>query len=217
MDLFEAYPELRTQEHDDIQGKSLRLIGLSALASDTSHYYFEFSKPKMWGTSNGIKVVGVGPARVLPTSQRPLYAALITYIRRHWRCDGEIAPTSDVLVMNTEHELSHIQVEEGNFPFLVMLTAPRLGGSVMPDALAQVVYHLEITRSRSTHRTNLLRVQREHLTDFLDHDVWELRALKEAGWAEVRLHEPLPDNSKARPVLGLRALKPILDAGLYHV
>jgi len=100
-------------------------------------------------------------------------------------------------------------------PHLFVLTPPRLGGGEVPDALVQALYLLPARRvGPSPDSTSLLRVNRSALADFLSVGAWPVRDVLAQPWVELLAAETPPDDALLQPVLALRALRSLMEAGV---
>ena len=212
MDLFEIYPQLEQTRASVLRGRTLRLISLSGIVYDERAFYFELGDQRLWGRLPGGGVtIGVGAAKVQPDSTRPPYHSLIRYLRKQWRCDVNVFPTTTACVLDESKRITVLEDVDAAVPYLFILTAPRLGGGEMPDALAQAVYLMPVRRWSHNVRINLAKIDRERLGNFLEPRDWDLGELQSQPWAEIQSIKPLPDNARLRPILALRGLQHLLQ------
>ncbi len=213
MDLFAAFPELVERDLAVLHGRSLRLIALSGIVFDDDAFYFELGAERFWGhLPDGRAVVGVGGARARPDAAdgvHPWHAGVTRALRNDWRCAVEVFSAGHAHVQGEDgacHRLDDVPLA---WPYLFILTSPRLGGGDdVPDALAQAVYLLRLRRWRhAPRRVNLLRIARAALDEFLAPPDWSLDALLACPWSDVLWVHSLPDTALLRPVLALRALQ----------
>jgi hypothetical protein len=223
MNLFDVYPQLDREQTRVLKDRALRLIALSGLVYDEQAFYFELGDSRFWGhLPDGGVVIGVGAAKVQPDATHPPHRALIRHLRQQWQCDVDLFPAGHTYVLGEDKQVTVLHDVEAAMPYVLILTAPQLGGSEMPDALVQALYLLPLRRWRGkagvpTTSRALLQIQREALDRFLEPEDWALDALLEQPWAT--LHNalvgttPLPDAARLRPVLVLRGLQDLLRAG----
>lgn len=216
MDLFQAYPQLAETESPALRGRLLRLISVAGFVYDETSYYFELGQSRFWGRlASGGASIGVGTAKVQPDGSFPLHHGLIRHIRKAWRFEAVLHPASYAYVLDESgrtHVVSDVTVST---PHFFVLTPPRLGGGEVPDALVQAVYLLPARRvGPSPDAVSLLRVDRSALTDFLSVDVWRVRDALAQPWAELLTADTLPDDAYLQPVLALRGLRRMVEAGV---
>ncbi len=217
MDLFDAYPALRDLSHPVVEGRSLRLIALAALAYDREGYYFALSEPRYWIQRAGETAIGLGGLQTRPDA-RPPFQTLSRHLRQVWRSRVELPPAEHLYLLWPEDEevvpLEGVR-ERWGLPHLLLLTPPRLGGEPMPDALVQAVYFLRLRRPPHAARP-LLKVAHEALPTFLSRvEPWPVAELRAAPWATLLGADRLPDDGKLRPILALRALQRLHHAALF--
>ncbi len=217
MDLFAAFPALRSLEHSAITGRALRLIVLAALPYDGEGYYFALSEPRYWlrraeGTS-----IGVGGLQVRPDA-RPPFRTIARHLRRAWRVKVDLPPLPWLYLLwpeDAEAVATATLPDRLGLPHLLLLTPPRLGGEPLPDALVQAAYFVRLRRPPVPNRP-LLYVRHEALPTFLSATrPWPLATLQQLPWAELRGAVSLPPDGLLRPVLVLRALQRLHHAGLF--
>lgn len=214
MNLFEIYPQLEQTHASILHGRSLRLISLSGIVYDDRAFYFELGARRLWGRLPGGRVaIGVGAPKVQPDGANPPHRPLVRYVRKQWRCDVDVFPTTFACVLGEDRQVIILEDVDVATPYLFILTAPRLGGGEMPDALAQAVHLLPVRRWRTTARLNLVKIDREALAGFLEPKDWDLRVLQAQPWAEIQSLRPLPENARLRPILALRGLQSLLQNG----
>ncbi len=217
MDFFEAYPALQALSHPALEGRSLRLIALAALAYDREGYYFALSEPRYWIRRDGETAIGVGGLQTRPDA-RPPFRTLSRHLREIWHSRVDLPPTPHLYLLWPEDEeivsLEGVR-ERWGLPHLLLLTPPRLGGEPMPDALVQAVYFLRLHRPPHPARP-LLKVEHEALPAFLARaEPWPVTELLAAPWATLLGAEQLPKDGKLRPILALRALQRLHHAALF--
>ncbi len=215
LDLFEVYPQLAEWENEALHHRSLRLIAIAGFVYDEESFYFELGQPRHWGRlPDGGVSIGVSAPKVQPDSVFPPYRALVRHLVQAWRWQVDLFPAGHSYVLD---ELGGVHVLAGtdaHLPYLFLLTPPRLGGADVPDALVQAVYLLPIRRVRRSMETGgLLRVERAALRDFLAPDQWLMHDIVERPWAEVLRSGPLPEGAYLKPVLALRGLRSLIEAG----
>lgn len=219
MDLFELFPILKNRSDAFSAQRSLRLISLSGIVYDDDAFYFELGKREFWGRSvEGHPVIGVGAAKIRADATRAPLPALRRHLRQTWRCDVHLMPAGHAYVLDLEEQIEVLSDLAPGLPYLFILTPPRLGGGPeVPDALVQAVYLLPLNRWRgggfSRLKVPLLRVSRAALTDFLEHKIWPLTELRAQPWTEFYASDEMPDTALVRPVLALRGLQDLAQAG----
>jgi hypothetical protein len=214
MDLYEAFPSLINVQHSSLFKRDLRLISLSGFVYDDDALYFEISPDKYWGRlSQGNSAIGIRLPKVNPDGMHPPYKALMQYLREVWSCDTNLYPPGYALIMDENDQVSLLP--DVNSPFMLQMTRPRLGGSIVPDALVQVAFLLPVKRfnwqSARTH-VDLVRISRDRFDTFLEQDMWPISDLVSQPWCDLKVHKPLPQDAVARIVLTLRSLRELLRA-----
>lgn len=215
MDLFEAYPTLQTHSNAALQGRALRLINLTGFVYDDEGFYFELNDPRNWGRlSDGSVAVGIGTPKVKPNDTSPPHKAVVQHLRRHWRFQTNLYAPGHSYILDETGTVHVLPEVAANIPYFLLLTAPRLGGGEMPDALTQAVYLLPVEKGRmSDARPSILRISREGLEAFLKPESWKLVDLQKQAWATLRQNNhPLPVDALLRPVLALRGLRQLIAA-----
>lgn len=221
MDFFEVFPQLRYEPDAALQGRTLRLIAAAALPYDGEAFYFELREERYWvkGPQGELRI-GMGGAQVNAESREPL-RALRQYLRRAWNVEVRAASSpAGLLVLEGERcvQLSGPWLMFPAAPHWVILTPPQLGGSEMPDALAQIVYLLPLRQSPyPVNIVGLVRVARAGLPAFLEAGSWTVETLQAAPWAEIRSPQPLPAAAELQPVLALRAMQRVWREGLLEI
>ncbi len=214
MDLYEAFPSLANIQHLALFERNLRLISLSGLVYDAQALYFEISPEKYWGRlAGGNAAIGIGLPKVNPNTHQAPHKTLIEYLHTAWHCDTHLYMPGFALMIDEDKRISLLP--EVDTPFMLQMTRPRLGGSIMPDALVQVSYLLPIKEFMwdDTHtHVDLLRISRDHLEVFLAQDMWSLSDLSAQPWCDIKTNKPLPQDALTRIVLILRSLRDLLHA-----
>ena len=215
MDLFEAYPTLATHSNAVLQGRALRLINLTGFVYDVEGFYFELNEPRNWGRlSDGSVAVGIGTPKVKPNNTYPPHKAVVQHLRRQWRFQTNLYAAGHSYILDETGKVHVLPDVAANIPYFLLLTAPRLGGGEMPDALAQAVYLLPVEKGQMIDaRPSILRISRGSLEAFLKPESWELADLQKQAWATLRQNNhPLPVDARVRPVLALRGLRHLIAA-----
>ncbi|HOC22560.1 MAG TPA: hypothetical protein PKL16_13775 [Anaerolineae bacterium] len=221
MDFFEVFPQLRYEPDAALQGRTLRLIAAAALPYDGEAFYFELREERYWvkGPQGELRI-GMGGAQVNAESREPL-RALRRHLRSAWNVEARAASSpAGLLVLEGERcvKLSGPWLMFPAAPHWVILTPPQLGGSEMPDALAQIVYLLPLRQSpQPVNVVGLVRVAREALPAFLEAGSWTVETLQATPWAEIRSRRPLPAAAELQPVLALRAMQRVWREGLLEI
>ena len=143
--------------------------------------------------------IGVGAAKVQPDGASPPHRALVRYLRKQWRCDVNVFPATFACVLDEDKHVTVLEDIDAATPYLFILTAPRLGGGEMPDALAQAVYLMPVRRWSSKAR----RIWRKS-TAKPSRTSWSPKtgmcmSLQAQPWAEIQSIKPLPENARLRP------------------
>ena len=220
MDFFDLFPIFQQSTHPALKGRSLRLLSLSGIAYDKEAYYFELSPRRYWVNPPGGKLtIGVRGAQVRPRAApgSPL-ELLLHHIHEDWGSKPNFFPSGSTYLLEDD---DYALLKGGNLqqqpdaPHLIILTAPRLGGGKMPDALAQAIYFLQLAEAPITPQTTgLLKIKHNSLGDFLSREQWTYKQLEDSAWAEVLYTEVLPTAANLRPVLAVRGLAQLWQAGL---
>ena len=212
MDLFEAFPSLNTLQHNSLVGRELRLISISGFVYDEQALYFEISPPRYWGRlPDGKAAIGVGLPKIKPDGLNPPHQSLVQYLRNQWRCHATLYPPGYAIIIDENDNVS-LHSDTYN-PFMIHMTRPRLGGVNVPDALVQAVYLLPVRRfnwQKANTKTDLLKVNREGIAEFFEHEVWECEDLISRSWSELKVVKSLPSDAVFRTVLTLRRLRNLL-------
>ncbi len=219
MDLFEVFPSLRQQADPALAGRSLRLLSLSAIAYDDDAYFFELSRPRYWVEAESESpTIGVGGAKIRLREPSAPLDALLAHVREQWRVEPIFLPGNQTYLL--EGDRSAV-LRGGDWmapptPHLLILTPPRLGGANTPDALAQASYFVHLHESPRPLRTvGIVRVERDALGAFLAQERWLMIKLLAQSWADVQWADEVPPKAYVRPVLALRGLRRLWNAGLF--
>ncbi len=212
MDFFEVYPALKDRDVDPLKGRALRLIALSSIVYDQDALYFEFGRRRYWGQSRGGQtLIGIGAPRVQPDAAAKPYRSLIQYLNKTWRCEVALYPANHTYLLDENDQLSILKEVGGDVPYMLLMTAPRLGGANVPDALVRAVYLMPVRRFRKLlAAVDLLRVERRAFPEFIAPDSWELEDLRSQSWVEVITSVDLPTDAQIRPVMALRAIRSLV-------
>jgi hypothetical protein len=212
MDFFEVYPELESCQVDSLQGRQLRLIALSGLVYDQEAFYFEFGRRRYWGQSReGQPLIGIGAPRIQPDGEGPPQRGLVRYLEKVWRCEVTLFPANHTYLVDEDERLSVLTDVGAHVPYMLLMTAPRLGGANVPDALVRAVYLMPKQRLRKLMASiELLRIAREAFSDFIAPDHWALDDLRSKSWADVITDGVLPPDAQIRPVMALRAIRTLM-------
>jgi len=215
MDFFEAYPDLRNNKIEALAVRELRLIALSGLVYDDDAFYFEFGRRRYWGQSQeGQTLIGIGAPRVQPDAEVPPYQGLIRYLDKTWRCDVVLFPANHTYLLDENEQLSVLTDVEPRTPYMLLMTAPRLGGARVPDALVRAVYLMPVRRLRRLLASvELLRVERDAFPAFIESEHWNLKDLRSQPWAEVITDATLPADAQIRLVMALRSIRSLMLQG----
>lgn len=215
MDLFSVYPELRDSTLPVLNDRALRLISVSGFVYDQNAFYLELSERRHWGRlSNGPDVIGVRAPQVQPDESDAPHQSLLQYVRQSWYATVELFPAGYSYVLDEVGEVHVLSKVAAHMPYFFVLTPPRLGGSMMPDALVQAVYLLPLQQIRAHHASvALLQVERDKLGRFLEPETWSLAQVRAEPWIGIAPVRSLPEDARLRPVLALRALRHLLEDG----
>ena len=212
MDLFEGFPSLTDIQHPALDKRSLRLISLSGLVYDDEALYFEISPKKYWGRlPEGKSAIGVGMPKVKPDNSHPPYHALMKYLRSYWRCTTNLYPPGYAFLLDANAEISILSGVD--IPFILQMTAPRLGGVNIPDALVQVVFLLPVHHfnwQTTLNRVDLMKISRFGFDDFMTREMWPVNDIMSQSWCDMKLKKPLPEDAVIRMILTLRSLRVLL-------
>lgn len=220
MDFFGVFPIFQQSEHPSLKGRELRLLSLSGIAYDEAAYYFELSPRRYWVNPPGGKLtVGVRGAQVrLRAAPGSPLDILLSYIRETWGSEPQFLPGGSTYLLESEQYAllpGGTWQQQPDAPHIIILTAPRLGGAKMPDALVQAIYFLQLAEPPvAPQTTGIVRIERESLGDFLAREQWSYRELQVPSWAEVLYADAVPAKANLRPVLAVRGLAKLWQAGL---
>lgn len=225
MDLFEVFPQLRDDPDEALRGRALRLIAAAALPYDRDSFYFELRDEHYWVKGpQGVLRIGLGGAQVqgirMNADSRDPLRVLLRHLRDSWNTEARSAAAAGILLLEGDRcaMLSGASPAFPTAPHWIVLTPPQLGGSEMPDALAQVVYLLPLRQPPYPVKVSgIVRVAREALSSFLEAESWSLELLQTEPWAEIRSRNPLPAHAELQPVLSLRAMQRVWRAGLLDI
>jgi hypothetical protein len=214
MDLFKVFPSLNTVQHTALNKRNLRLISVSGLVFDDEALYLEISPAKYWTKlPEGTDVIGIGLPKVEPDDIHPPHQALIQYLRGVWHCETNLYLPGYAVMMDEEKNVSLIPDVE--FPFFLHMTKPRLGGSLLPDALVQALFLLPIKTfswQKTRSRVDLIRIQRDYFSNFMAQEVWSIDNLLIQPWCDYKGNKALPQDGAIRTVLILRGLRELFQA-----
>jgi hypothetical protein len=212
MDLFEALPDLRDQDHPRLRGRALRLISAAGLVYDGNSLYFELNAPRNWGRrSGGGAVIGVSTPLIQPDGGPSPHRAIVDHVRKKWRFSVDLHPPGFTCLVDEQRDVHVLPNAVANAPYLIVLTSPLLGGGDIPDGLAQIAYLLSVRRARAAPASSsLLRIEKRALATFLGTETWRLSELLDQSWAELSSHQELPPDADLRPVLAVRALQHVV-------
>ncbi|MBN1246226.1 MAG: hypothetical protein JXC32_01145 [Anaerolineae bacterium] len=212
MDLFEVYPDLAEHGNSALKERTLRLINLTGFVYDDHSFYFELGESRFWGrTPAGDVSIGVGTPKVRPDSKSRPHEAVVRHLRKQWRCHTSLFAPGHSYVLEENGQVHVLREVTAHTPYFLLMTAPRLGGADVPDALVQAVYLLPLTGGHIGNASvSILRIAREGLTEFLTPESWNLPALQAQPWATLTQNGwPLPERAQLRPVLAVRGLRAI--------
>lgn len=215
MDLFEAFPQLAGSDVTALRERTLRLIAVAGFVYDEQSYYFELGLPRFWGRlPSGGASIGIGTAKVQPDGTLPLHHALIRHLRKEWRLQVDLYPSSHSYLLDESGGIHILSDVAAHIPYLFVFTPPRLGGGEVPDALVQAVYLLPIRRVGPVSASvGILRVARSALVDLLAPESWHMQDISVQPWAEFLVREPLPADARLQPVLALKGLRNLIVGG----
>lgn len=218
MDLFEAYPQLRSCADEMLAGRKLRLIAVAGLVCDDEACYLAFSDERYWvKDSAGAVQIGVGGLQTAGTPSGEPLRTLIAQVRKTWRVTVDYFPTGTLYVLEGERYtmLPGATLMEPTTPLWLQLTPPRLGGGDMPDALAQAVYLLRLRSPwRAPRDAMALKLTYAGLDTFLSAPTWRVDELRAQPWVTFYLGRPLPAGASLRPILALQGLRQLYAAGI---
>ncbi len=212
MDFFDVFPGFQQAEHPSLKDRSLRLLSLSGIAYTQAAYYFELSPRRYWvNPPGGELTIGVRGAQVrLRAAPGAPLDLLLSYIRETWGSDPQFFPGGSTYLLEGEQYAllpGGSLWQQPDAPHILILTAPRLGGTPMPDALVQALYFLQLAEPPTTSQPpGILRIARDALGDFLAREQWSYRELQEQVWAEILYADAVPAEANLRPVLAVRGI-----------
>jgi hypothetical protein len=215
LDLFEVYPQLAGHHHQALSERSLRLISISGFVYDEESFYFELGQPRHWGQLVGGEAsIGVGVPKVQPDGSHPPHQALLRHIRKSWRSQVDLYPAGHSYLLDESGVIHVMGRADADLPYMFVFTVPRLGGGEVPDALVQAVYLLPARRVEATAGPDgILKVARSALQEFLSSESWLLGDIIDRPWAELPASTHYPADASLRPVLALRGLRTLMEAG----
>ncbi|MBN1875420.1 MAG: hypothetical protein JXA33_14415 [Anaerolineae bacterium] len=219
MDFFEVFPNLNTHTAPALQSRALRLISVGGIVYDAQAFYFELSDERYWvrpGEDKALIGLDVAKLRLDDVVNTP-----VNQLRRHlhktWRCDVSVFLTGYAHILDEQKALTVLTGTDSTTPYFLIFTPPRLGGGdEVPDALVQAIYLMPLHgwQKKSRRRVNLLQIGRDALGEFLERDDWELNHLLVQPWAKLHQANTLPAHTRIRPVLALRGLQHLWNAGV---
>lgn len=219
MDFFEVFPSLQRHADPSLQGRSLRLLSLAAIAYDDDAYYFELSQPRYWvQTDSDTPTIGVGGVKVRLTRAGSPLQVLLDHVRKSWQAEPVLLPSNRIYLLEEDRcaVLNGGDWMEPTTPHLVILTPPRLGGANTPDALAQAIYFVHLRQPPRPVRTSgIVQVEREQLSTFLAQERWLMIKLLAQSWADLWQADDVPSKAYLRPVLALRGLRRLWEEDLF--
>lgn len=215
MDLFEAFPQLADSDVAALRKRTLRLIAVAGFVYDDHSFYFELGPPRFWGRlASGDASIGVSTAKVQPDRALPLHSLLIRHVRNQWRLQVDLYPSTHSYLLDESGGIHILSDVAAHIPFFFLFTPPRLGGGEVPDALVQAVYLLPVQNATPAPTSNgILRIARTALMEFLTPESWRMQDVLRQPWAEFLTREPLPESAWLQPVLALRGLRSLIEAG----
>ncbi len=211
-DLFALLPPLRRVDHPLLSGRTITVIGVSAVLRDEERFYFEVNRPRHWAQrADGTVSIGVGGIGGGIEAGESLLACLRREVQEELGARFRLElPARTALVADWEVAgwLELLPDARHPLPYIVTLLPPRLGGPGTPDALALVTFlGRPQGRPRRQDLFGLLTVARPALADFLARDEWPLAEALAHPALTFDLAGELPAGCVLRPVLTARALR----------
>ncbi len=219
MDFFDVFPIFQQAEHPSLKGRSLRILSLSGIAYTQAAYYFELSPRRYWvNPPGGELTIGVRGAQVrLRAALGAPLDILLNHIRDTWGSEPQFFPGgSTYLLENGQYALlaGGDLRQQPDAPHIIILTAPRLGGTKTPDALVQALYFLQLAAPPTASQSpGILRIARDVLGDFLTREQWSYRQLQAQSWAKILYADAVPAKANLRPVLAVRGIARLWQEG----
>jgi len=217
MDLFQALPTVR--DHPLLTGKTVALVGVSAIACSEAAYYFEIGKPKYWQrqSESGSTVIGIGGIGGSIKQGETVLACLRREVQEELgvRMHLDMAPETYLIHdWQVADELHLTPSKKHPTPLMVILLPPRLGGPGTPDHLAITAFRTHLRDTPAPHDLfGLLRVEGHALAEFFAHDEWPLSEVQAHPDLTIVLNSEPPPDPVLRPVLTARAFQLLVRAG----
>ena len=177
MDLFQPLPMLRRQPL--LRGKAVSLIGVSAIVSDDTAYYFEIAKPRYWrARPDGTTSIGIGAIGGSIGQSETLLSCLRREVREEIGARVSLeAPERTYLIRGPAGAAEEdwqvadaVEIAPSKkrpVPWMVILFPPRLGGAGTPDWLAICAFRTRLEgRAEPRDLFGLLSIGRPVLAQF---------------------------------------------------
>ena len=217
MDLFKAFPALR--RHHLLSGKTVALIGVSAIVTDDGCEIFEIGKPKYWRhRDDGTTAIGVGGIGGAIEAGETAEGCLRREVEEELGARVRLDVVPQTFLIHEWQVVESLRIpatKKRLAPLMVILVPPRLGGASVPDYLAIVAYQTRLRGLAKPHDLfGLLRVQLDSRDEFFARDEWPLEDIRAHPGLSVALTGTPPANPVLYPVLTGRAYQLLVRAAL---
>lgn len=211
-DLFEALPTLRRVSHPLLSGRSIRLIGVSAILYDDEAYYFEVNKPRYWvHRPDGTLSIGIGGiGGRIEQGEKPL-ACLRREVEEELGTGFRLQIPNRTGLIHRWEMVGWLRIGPSRkhpTPYFINLLPPRLGGSGTPDHLAILTFLGQLRgKPRRGDLFGLVAVERSALGAFFSRAEWPLGEILALPGIAFDLAGDLSAGCILRPALTARAFR----------